>query len=373
MKVLVLIAFFITILFNPHLIESSFAANNTVVLNEIHPQPTAGADWIELYNQSSSEIDIGGWKLLDTATTTMKTMPAGTKIAPEGFLVVEVSSRLNNGGDTIKLIDQTGIELDSFKYTSSSEDKSFFRIPDGSGAWFDNQNPTKGASNGAEAPKATKPTYPKISLSEIFPNPEKGGQEWVEVYNPNTKTVDLTGWKFVDAANHRKTLSGIIATKSYKVFNYSSGWLNNTGDSVALFDPTGKQIEKVSFGSLDKKVSFAKDGSGAWRLTTIPTPGSANKISGGSIDIASNTPNEAESGSALASTGVEPILDYLTDTFTFGGGGEAVSDTDDTGKVAGLNSKGDTKNSLSILLIAAGIAFLGTAFAWPFLEKNKIV
>ena len=130
-----------------------FAASSNVVLNETHPQPTAGADWIELYNMSTSEVDISSWKLLDTAISPMKTVPDGTKLGPNTFLVFEVSNRLNNSGDTIKLVDTNGAEIDLFNYTSSTENKSYSRIPNGKGEWFGNQNPTKEASNGTNPPK----------------------------------------------------------------------------------------------------------------------------------------------------------------------------------------------------------------------------
>ncbi|OGY25164.1 MAG: hypothetical protein A2Z11_00055 [Candidatus Woykebacteria bacterium RBG_16_43_9] len=214
-------------------------------------------------------------------------------------------------------------------------------------------------------------SYP--TLSEIFPNPTKGGKEWVELYNPNSSTVDLTGWKLVDAANHSKTLSGSVAAKSYKVFEYSSGWLNNGGDILSLVNPSGKLAEKYSFGSSERGEAFAKDATGKWRTTTTPTPGKPNKITGaGGFVGSSNSETAQNTTGTLSSTGLDPTADYLGDTFQFSDPNEQpISPT--KSKVAGVNERKGGSSSLPTLLISVGIAFIGTAVAWPYLERRKIV
>ena len=59
-----------------------------VVINEIHYNPAGeddGAEFLELYNQSSAAADLTGWQLADGITFAF---PAGTSIAPSGFLVI---------------------------------------------------------------------------------------------------------------------------------------------------------------------------------------------------------------------------------------------------------------------------------------------
>jgi hypothetical protein len=181
----------------------------------------------------------------------------------------------------------------------------------------------------------------------------------------------LSNWQLIDAANHKKGLSGSVAGKSYKVFYFSSGWLNNSGDSLKLVNPNGKQVEKYQFGESEKGVSFAKDASGAWKVTTTPTPGSVNKISGSNNNIGSENVNStSNSNSTLNSTGLDSTLGYLTDTFQFEEGIGGIPSND--GKIAGVSEKRNQKNSFATLLIAAGVAFIGTAAVWPFLEKRKL-
>ena len=182
--------------------------------------------------------------------------------------------------------------------------------------------------------------------------------------------MDLTGWQLVDSADHFKQLSGPISPKSYRVFNYTSGWLNNSGDAAAILDPSGKGVEKYSFGPSERGFAWAKDATSAWRLTITPTPGSVNKITG-STSATANTSTGKES-TGFASTGIEPTLDFLTDTFQSDAPSN-FSDSSSAGKVAGASESKGTASSVSTLLIAAGIAFLATAAAWPFLEKRKLV
>lgn len=351
------------------------ASEPAVVLNEIYPPTTS--DWVELYNNSSDEVDISGWKLLDTAVTPMKVIPENKKVSSGSFLVIEVSNRLNKGGDTIRLVNKDGVEIDSFKYDASSESNSFARIPDGSGSWFGDQNPTKEASNGSDPPKeesiSGKRTG-KIILTEFMPNPDEG-KEWAEVYNPGSFEIDISLWKIddIEGASSPYTIpkGTKISAQSYKIFTFSSK-LNNSGDSIRLLNPDGKIIETYSFKKTAKGVAFAKDSGGKWKATTTPTPGKPNKITGDIALASSQNLGTAQSSSNFGSTGLGPTIDYLSDTFQIEIP-ESTQEVPTQGQVAGVRERGNQPKSLVTLLIATGVAFLGSALAWPFLEKRKII
>lgn len=112
------------------------AIASSIVINEVLPHPSSGSDWIELYNTTSNEVDISGWKIEDT-TGEIKTFADGTKIAStSSFLQVTVSNRLNNEGDTVKLKDNSGTIKDERSYTQDpGEDVALGRYPDGSSSW----------------------------------------------------------------------------------------------------------------------------------------------------------------------------------------------------------------------------------------------
>ncbi len=69
-----------------------------VVINEIDTNPVGDdsktiSEWIELYNPTDEDVNIGGWKIAST-TVTKKTMtiPASTVIKPGQFLVYSYQS-----------------------------------------------------------------------------------------------------------------------------------------------------------------------------------------------------------------------------------------------------------------------------------------
>ena len=136
-----------------------------VLINEFMPNPfasgtdqgTAGApldgEWVELFNPTSSDIDVAGYALFDSVNThevvvsSANTNTGGTVIPSSGYLVVyrdgDSDFELNNaGGDTVRLftdlISNGGALVDSHTYTvAAPDDKSFARVPDGAANWID--------------------------------------------------------------------------------------------------------------------------------------------------------------------------------------------------------------------------------------------
>lgn len=115
-------------------------------------QPMPGGEWVELYNNSEQEIDVGGWVLYDSndshelVITSSNTDTNNTLIPSQGKLRVYLNGEyspgwLNNGTDTVRLysdlIENGGELIDSFAYPETEEGKSWRRIPDGTGTWTD--------------------------------------------------------------------------------------------------------------------------------------------------------------------------------------------------------------------------------------------
>ncbi|MEK7116710.1 MAG: lamin tail domain-containing protein [Patescibacteria group bacterium] len=143
-----------------------------VVLNEFLPNPIGNdsadapdGEWVELYNNSSTNsFDLSSWYIRDASATgkvdillnntyDFSIHASSTIIAPKGWLVVYMNKEfLNNSGtETITLFNSSGVQQDFYSYASSGVpiNKSFARIPDGTGAWVD-PIPTPGGPNKAE-------------------------------------------------------------------------------------------------------------------------------------------------------------------------------------------------------------------------------
>ncbi len=123
-----------------------------VVINEINYNSSNNfnpEDWIELLNDTGALIDLSGWQFKDEDDTHVFTIPAGTEIAADQFLVLcrdstlfsaafpEVSNYLGNftfgldgGGELLRLYDAQENLIDSLSY---DDEMPWPLEPDGNG------------------------------------------------------------------------------------------------------------------------------------------------------------------------------------------------------------------------------------------------
>lgn len=126
------------------------------------------------------------------------------------------------------------------------------------------------------------------SVTELLPNPagtgNDGTDEFIEVYNPNAKTFDLSGFGLQVGATtlHNYTLptGTSLSAHGFAAF-YSSSTklsLSNTSGQAKLLDPFGNSISASGvYGTAKDGVAWAL-AKGKWYWTTEPTPGKANVI-----------------------------------------------------------------------------------------------
>ncbi|MBC2579699.1 lamin tail domain-containing protein [Clostridium sp. DJ247] len=122
-----------------------------IKINEILPAPSSGSEWVELYNNTDTAIDIGDYYIDDIVNGggSPYKIPAGTTIPARGFWTKDFSSYFNNGGDSVRILSTDGVTvLDEYSYGSTASDVSWYRVPNG-GTWqaYPTSTPTKGSSN----------------------------------------------------------------------------------------------------------------------------------------------------------------------------------------------------------------------------------
>lgn len=120
-----------------------------------------------------------------------------------------------------------------------------------------------------------------LTINEIVSDPNDG-IEWVEIKNNLNETVDLADWTLVDASGRTTHLDGKIEPNSYSVIDNPSGNLNNSGDTISLYDPSGKQISVLTYGTNEipapaDGMSLARTENGGWQITK-PTKGAGNEF-----------------------------------------------------------------------------------------------
>lgn len=189
------------------------------------------SDWIELHNPNNTPLDLTGHWLGDDPGNPMKwRFPAGTTIAPHGYLIVFASNRnsgmdsdgflhanfsLNASGESVVLTAADGTTvLDSIvNYPAQQDDLAWGRTPDGITGFL---SPTPQAVN-APAPLAGWLAPPVFSHSRGFydqpftltlTQPDPAAQLWVslngsEPDTPYSGPIQVTGSMTVRAAVRR--------------------------------------------------------------------------------------------------------------------------------------------------------------------------
>lgn len=120
-----------------------------------------------------------------------------------------------------------------------------------------------------------------ILINEIFANPENEDEEFIELYNNSDLEVDLSNWKISDLVKTH-VLSDSILPKSYLVLDKTMTGiaLNNSSETVTLFDQTDNTIDSFSYDITIEGKSWSRvpDVTGNFENNTDISKGYLNAI-----------------------------------------------------------------------------------------------
>ncbi len=220
----------------------------TVLLNEIMANtqiagapPGQGNDWIELYNPTNASVNLTGWYLSDDPGRPRKWAIPATTIPAHGYVTFDETTGFGAGGAGFGL-SHDGEELvlsylpgtaqdrivDSVRFKAQEQGLSLGRYPDGGAYWF-RLEPSRGTAN--------KNPASDVVISEIMYHPMGSNEEYVELYNPTTKSVALrstaTAWR----------LDGAVS------FSFPSGLSIAAGKRLVIvgFDPAVETARRNAF------------------------------------------------------------------------------------------------------------------------------
>jgi hypothetical protein len=256
---------------------------------------SANDEWIELFNNSGSPINLSSWTLTDGGDIRIN---LGGTITSRGYFLLERTDNstisdigaqqiyrgsLRNSGETLRLFDPSGAMIDSangnggsWPAGDASSRKSMERRggADSDGNWgtFTGVggaghdavgNPIKGTpgrKNSLLLPPPT-PTNPPQQTPTPTPTPHidstptpypvrsllineiawsgtlaSSGDEWIELYNPGGMTIKLEGWVLTDSGDIEINLSGSIPSKGF--------FLLERSDDNTIVDLKADQIYK---------------------------------------------------------------------------------------------------------------------------------
>lgn len=301
--------------------EKTNATNEDIIITEIMFDPIKGGkngDWIEIYNNSEDKITLDKKYLklgdgeknsggndrchsfnddLDIESGEYVIIASDKKQFEENFCqgkenckyegkVIDSTFLLPNDDKKIKI---SFDKCESWKYEIS------YKIPNNSQNGYsierdidDDKWERSYVYGGTPGKKKSEPKkYPsEIRINELVPNPDgnDNGNEYVELYNFSGKDIDLNeGWMLADADRKNKKelgnsekIEGIIENNDYLEIK-NSVFLNNDWDVIYLFDPNGKEVNKVEYEDIKDGFSYSFDGKN-WKWTSFLTGGDENKF-----------------------------------------------------------------------------------------------
>ena len=179
------------------------APDSVVTFNEVHyhppdPVPPASAEpeWIEVHNQMSIQVDLGGWTIRGGVNFTF---PEGTVIEPGAMLVISQfagqpagalgpwTGRLDNSGEEISLHERWGRMMDVLEFDDADP---WPAPPDGSGATLAKTQPDLLSDDPAHWTSSAQDGGTPGAAN--FPVPDES--------SPRVAAVAGSSWKFTTTA-----------------------------------------------------------------------------------------------------------------------------------------------------------------------------
>ena len=116
-----------------------------------------------------------------------------------------------------------------------------------------------------------------VIISEIMANPETGS-EWIELANVGEETIQISNYSLYDTVSsptllHLFAEETQLASQEVVVIGLTEAKLNNSGDTVVLYDDTTLQVATVTFGETSKGLSWNYNLATQQYEESEPTPG----------------------------------------------------------------------------------------------------
>lgn len=295
--------------------------NEVQPVNLTGPTNSAGehAPWLELYNAGTNSLSLAGFHLANNySNLTQWPFPPDAVLGAGEFRVVfaddnasqfnpaewHTNFRLTNSSGSValsRLLDGEPQLVDYLNYDNVPADASFGDLPDGQPITrrvFLHVTPG-GTNDGYTKPIPVVINEWMASNVQTITNALNGNKsdDWFELHNSGTNTVDLAGFSLTDTLNNR-SLFRIPAGFSIPAGGFLLVWadglpaLNDTnraelhvnfqlargGEAIGLYAADGTLVDSVTFGAQNNDVSEGRypDASAAVRSLTLPTPGQPN-------------------------------------------------------------------------------------------------
>ncbi|MGC8829041.1 MAG: lamin tail domain-containing protein [Verrucomicrobiia bacterium] len=230
-----------------------------IVINEVCANPSSGEKFVEIYNRTPNSVDLTDYGLSDDPTKIKYKIPRTVHISGYGMYSFPASMlgfSPATMGETIYLFNPTGTRIfDAVKYTPHPVGMSWGRYPDGADGIFLLSRQTSGSSN-------ARFYRSEVVINEIMYAPISGDSddEFIELYNRGTNSINLGGWQIQGGVNFLFSTNTVIPPDGFivvarnmtnlfekynrpdklccgKVVGNYAGSLNDRGERIVLAMP----------------------------------------------------------------------------------------------------------------------------------------
>ena len=272
--------------------------------------------WIEIYNSGTNALALDGFSLANSYSNLSQwPFPPGTMIQPGEYLLVWADAEpgetagtnlhanftLNPTNGSVALA-RGGQIVDHLNYSGVGTNGSFGAHPAAQASF-------RQAFTYATPRGTNDPSSPPVTLwinewmaanGGAFVDPaDLASDDWFEIYNPSASAVDLAGFRLADnvaGSPSHTVLDGTIVPAQGHLLVWADEQssqtvpggdlhvnfkLSQAGESIALFDPSGRLIDSITFGMQTNNISQGRwpDGDAAlYYFPVTPSPRAANSL-----------------------------------------------------------------------------------------------
>jgi hypothetical protein len=250
-------------------------------------------DWLEIVNTGAAGVNLAGWSLSNDGNPRKFVFRNPTSLPAGGYLLVYCDTQTNapglhsgfalsGQGEHLFLYDAQSRRVDAVSFGPQVPNLSLGRV----GVGWHLTLPTPGGLN--QLAELGPPAY--LVINEWLANSAPGQSDWLEIYNPSGLPIPLSGL-YLGTSNElfQITSYSFAAPGGYvQLFadespgpNHLDFKLPAEGNTIALHDSFGTEINRVNYGQQLDGISQGRYPDGTPNIVSFPgsaSPGTTNFV-----------------------------------------------------------------------------------------------